>query len=52
VRLVVLAIVEFDNVFLDDKFKQSREYVSTEIVSEGLHDQKNLDSSRNEFGDN
>jgi hypothetical protein len=42
VRLVVLAIVEFDDVFLNDKFKQSREYVITEIASEGLHDPKEL----------
>jgi hypothetical protein len=42
VRLVVLAIVEFDNVFLDDKFKQLREYISAEVASEGLHDLKEL----------
>jgi hypothetical protein len=42
VHLIVLAIVEFDNVFLDDKFKQSRENVSAESAREGLHDQKEL----------
>jgi hypothetical protein len=38
VRLIVLAVGEFDNVFLDDKFKQSREHVSAESASQGLHD--------------
>jgi hypothetical protein len=42
VRLVVLAIVEFDNVFLDDKFKQSREYIGAKVASEGFHDPKEL----------
>jgi hypothetical protein len=42
VRLVVLTIVEFDNVLLDDKFKQSREYVRIESASQGLHDPKEL----------
>jgi hypothetical protein len=42
VRLIVLAIVKFDNVLLDDKFKQSHEYVSAKSAFEGLHDPKEL----------
>jgi hypothetical protein len=42
VRLVVLTVIEFENVLLGDKFKHSREYVSTEIAFEGLHDPKEL----------
>jgi hypothetical protein len=42
VCLIVLVIVEFDNVFLDDEFKQLREYVSAESAYEGLHDPKEL----------
>jgi hypothetical protein len=42
VCLVVLAIVEFDNIFLNDKFKQLREHVSAKVASEGLHDPKEL----------
>jgi hypothetical protein len=41
-HLVVLVIVKFDNIFLDDKFKQSSEHVSAEVASEGLHDPKEL----------
>jgi hypothetical protein len=42
VRLVVLAVVEFDDVFLHDQFKQSRENISTEVASESLHDPEEL----------
>jgi hypothetical protein len=42
VRLVVLAVVEFDNIFLNDQFKQSREYISAEVASESLHDPEEL----------
>jgi hypothetical protein len=42
VRLVVLTIVELENVFFDNKFKQVGEYVSAESASEGLHDPKKL----------
>jgi hypothetical protein len=42
VCLVVLTIIEFENVLLDDKFKQACEYISAESASEGLHDPKEL----------
>jgi hypothetical protein len=42
VRLVVLTIVELENVFFDNKFKQAGEYISAESASEGLHDPKEL----------
>jgi hypothetical protein len=41
-RLVVLAVVEFDDVFLNDQFKQSRENISAEVASESLHDPEEL----------
>jgi hypothetical protein len=42
VRLVVLTVVEFDDVFLNDQFKQPRENISTEVASESLHDLEEL----------
>jgi hypothetical protein len=42
VRLVVLVVVEFDDVFLNDQFKQPRENISTEVASESLHDLEEL----------
>jgi hypothetical protein len=40
VHLRVLIVVELENVFLDDKFKQADDYISTEGTFEGLHDPK------------
>jgi hypothetical protein len=42
VRLVVLAVVEFDDVFLNDQFKQSRENISAQVASESLDDPEEL----------
>jgi hypothetical protein len=42
VRLIILTIVELENVFFDDKFKQAGEYISAESTSKGLHDPKEL----------
>jgi hypothetical protein len=41
-RFIVLTVIKLKNILLDDKFKQSCEYVSAEIASEGLHDPKEL----------
>jgi hypothetical protein len=41
-RLVVLDIIQFDGVFLNDPFKQSRENISTEVAFESLHDPEEL----------
>jgi hypothetical protein len=42
VRLIILTIIKFENILLDDKFKRAREYVSTERTLEGLHNPKEL----------
>jgi hypothetical protein len=42
VCFIVLTIIELENVFLDDKFKQTGEYVSAEGTLEGLHNPKEL----------
>jgi hypothetical protein len=42
VRFIILAIVEFDDTFLDDWFKQLREHVSAKVTSESLHDPEEL----------
>jgi hypothetical protein len=42
VRFLVLTIVELENVFFDNEFKQAGEYVSIESASEGPHDPKVL----------
>jgi hypothetical protein len=37
VCFVVLAVVKFDDVRLDDKLEQSCENISTKVAPEGLH---------------
>jgi hypothetical protein len=41
-RFIVLTIIKLKNILLSEKFKQSRQYVSAEIASEGLHDPEEL----------
>jgi hypothetical protein len=35
-RFIVLTVIKLKNILLDDKFKQSCEYISTESAFEGL----------------
>jgi hypothetical protein len=42
VRLVVLAVVKFDDVFFNNQFKQSRENIIAEVASESLHNPEEL----------
>jgi hypothetical protein len=42
VRFIVLSIIKFDDVRLNDQLKQSREHICAEVTSEGLHNSKEL----------
>jgi hypothetical protein len=42
VCFVVMPIVKFDNVRLDDQLEQSLEYISTKVASKGLHNPEKL----------
>jgi hypothetical protein len=42
VRLVVLVVVEFDDVFINNQFKQPHENINAEVASESLHNPKEL----------
>jgi hypothetical protein len=42
VCFVVMPIVKFDDVRLDDQLEQSCEYISTEVASKGLHNLEKL----------
>jgi hypothetical protein len=41
-RFVVLAIVELDDIFIDDQFKQLRLHISAKVTSKSLHDLEEL----------
>jgi hypothetical protein len=42
VRFVVMTIVEFDDIWLNDQLEQSCEYISTKVAPKGLHNPKKL----------
>jgi hypothetical protein len=42
VRLTVLAVIEFDDVFFDNQFKQLCENISIEVTYESLHNPEEL----------
>jgi hypothetical protein len=42
VCFIILVVVKFDDIFLDDELKQSREHISTKVTSESLHDPEEL----------
>jgi hypothetical protein len=42
VHFIVLTIIKLKNIFLDDKLKQTSEYISAKGTPEGLHNPKEL----------
>jgi hypothetical protein len=42
VRFVVMTIVEFDDIWLNDQLEQLCEYISTKVAPKGLHNPEKL----------
>jgi hypothetical protein len=42
VRFIVLTIIKLKNIFLDNKLKQTSEYISAKGTPEGIHNPKEL----------
>jgi hypothetical protein len=42
VCFIVLTVIKLKNIFLDDKLKQTSEYISVEGTLEGLHNPEEL----------
>jgi hypothetical protein len=48
---IELAVVNLNNIRHNHQLEESSENVSPEVVAESLHDPKNFDTSKNEFGE-